>query len=208
MKNKNMNQIGMIILLGIFLIFYMVATFFLDRKVPNNQVEVNPPLTDNVTGELTNTEYLYIANNLYSDFRILYDVVNNKFKVDQEDKLEVGEITYKKIINFDDVMNKIFTENGLKKFLKDLDKYFAITDNGVYLAGNLVTYQTYYFRGDDTNIYIIEKTDNYFKAIVYEKWTSNGTNTLATVDFVKEGNSWLVDNVVILANKQGILKEK
>lgn len=200
-KNTNMTHIGMVILVVIFIIFYMVTTFFLERKVPNNQVEVNPPLTDNMSSELTNTEYIYIVNNLYNDVRILYDVVNNKFKVSQEDTLVVGEITYKKITNFDDVMKRIFTDNGIKKYLKDLDKYFAITDNGVYLAGNLVTYQTYYFRGDDTNIYIIDKSEDKFRAIIYEKWTSNETNTLATIDLVKENNTWLVDNVMILANK-------
>lgn len=200
-KNTNMTHIGMVILVVIFIIFYMVTTFFLERKVSSNQVEVNPPLTDDMSGELTNTEYVYIVNNLYNDLRILYDVVNNKFKVSQEDMLVVGEITYKKITNFDDVMKRIFTENGIKKYLKDLDKYFAITDNGVYLAGNLVSYQTYYFRGDDTNIYIIDKDEDKFKAIIYEKWTSNETNTLATIDLVKENNTWLVDNVMILANK-------
>lgn len=200
-KNTNMTHIGMVILVVIFIIFYMVTTFFLERKVSSNQVEVNPPLTDDMSGELTNTEYVYIVNNLYNDLRILYDVVNNKFKVSQEDMLVVGEITYKKITNFDDVMKRIFTENGIKKYLKDLDKYFAITDNGVYLAGNLVSYQTYYFRGDDTNIYIIDKDEDKFRAIIYEKWTSNETNTLATIDLVKENNTWLVDNVMILANK-------
>lgn len=200
-KNTNMTHIGMVILVVIFIIFYMVTTFFLERKVSSNQIEVNPPLTDDMSGELTNTEYVYIVNNLYNDLRILYDVVNNKFKVSQEDMLVVGEITYKKITNFDDVMKKIFTENGIKKYLKDLDKYFAITDNGVYLAGNLVSYQTYYFRGDDTNIYIIDKDEDKFRAIIYEKWTSNETNTLATIDLVKENNTWLVDNVMILANK-------
>lgn len=200
-KNTNMTHIGMVILVVIFIIFYMVTTFFLERKVSSNQVEVNPPLTDDMSGELTNTEYVYIVNNLYNDLRILYDVVNNKFKVSQENMLVVGEITYKKITNFDDVMKKIFTENGIKKYLKDLDKYFAITDNGVYLAGNLVSYQTYYFRGDDTNIYIIDKDEDKFRAIIYEKWTSNETNTLATIDLVKENNTWLVDNVMILANK-------
>lgn len=203
MKNKNLNMthIGMIILVVIFIIFYMVASFFLERKVPNNQVEVTPPINENINSELTNTEYVYIVNNLYNDLRILYDVVNNKFKVSQDDVLVVGDITYKKIINFDEVMNKLFTENGKNKYLKDLDKYFAITENGVYLAGNLVTYQTYYFRGDDTNIYIIDKDEDKFRAIIYEKWTSNETNTLATIDLVKENNTWLVDNVMILANK-------
>ena len=131
-KNVNMTQIGMIILIIIFIIFYMVATFFLDRKVPSNQVEINPPLNDNLNNELSNTEYVYIVNNLYNDVRILYDVVNNKFKVSQDDTLVVGEITYKKITNFNEVMRKLFTDNGIKKYLKDLDKYFAVTDDGVY----------------------------------------------------------------------------
>lgn len=201
MKNKNMNQIGILILVVVFLVFYMLATFFLDRKVPSNQVEVLPPSTENLENELSDVEYVYIINNIYSDLRILYDVVNNKFKVSQDDILTVGEIPYKKITNFDEVMNKIFTEKGISKYLSDLDNYFAVTDNGVYIAGNLVTYQTYYFRGDNTNIYVIDNTEDTVKAIIYEKWTSNGTNTLATIDLVKVNNKWLVDDVTILANK-------
>lgn len=201
MKNNNMNRTGILILVVIFLVFYVIATFFLERKVPSNQVEVLPPSTENLNNEMTNTEYVHIINSLYSDLRILYDVVNNKFKVSQEDTLTVGEVTYKKIINFDDIMNKIFTEKGINKYLQDLDNYFAITDNGVYLAGNFITYQTYYFRGDNTNIYVIDHTENTVKAIIYEKWTSNDTNTLATIDLVKVNNNWLVDDVTILANK-------
>jgi len=199
-KNNNMNQIGILILVVIFVLFYIVASFFLDRKVPNSQVEV-PPITENMESVLSNTEYMHIINNLYNDLRILYDVVNNKFKVDQNDTLTVGEITYKKVINFDEVMNKIFTEKGINKYLKDLDSYFAITNDGVYLAGNLVSYQTYYFRGDNTNIYVIDCTEDTVKAIIYEKWTSNETNTLATIDLLKIDNNWLVDDVTILSNK-------
>ena len=201
MKNKKMNYIGILILVVIFGLFYAITTFFLDRKVPSNQVEVLPPTTEEMDSGLSNTEYVHIINNLYSDLRILYDVVNTKFKVSQEDTLSVGEITYKKITNFDEVMNKIFTEKGINKYLNDLDNYFAITDNGVYIAGNLVTYQTYYFRGDDTNIYVIDKTDETVTAIIYEKWTSNGTNTLATIDLVKVNREWRVDDVTILSNK-------
>lgn len=200
MNDKKMSQTGIIILIVIFGIFYMVTTFFLDRKVANNQVEV-PPMNENVENELSNTEYIHIINNLYSDLRILYDVVNNKFKVDQNDTLVVGEITYKKVTNFYEVMDKIFTEKGTEKYLKDLDNYFAVTSDGIYLAGNLVTYQTYYFRGDDTNIYVIDHTEHSVKAIIYERWTSNETNTLSTIDLVKVNNDWLVDDVTILSNK-------
>lgn len=201
MNGQKMSRTGIIILVVIFGLFYGITSFFLDKKLANNQVEIDIPVNESHSGQLTNSEYLHIINNLYNNFRILYDVVNNKFKVSQEDTLAVGEITYKKITNFNEVMDKIFTENGTKKYLKDLDNYFAITDNGVYLAGNLVTYQTYYFRGDTTNIYVIDSTDTTIKAIIYEKWTSNDTNTLATVNLVKIQNTWLVDDVTILANK-------
>ena len=57
------------------------------------------------------------------------------------------------ITNFDTVTVNLFTDNGLSKYISDLGSYFAYTDNKYYLAGNLVSYQTYYFRGDNTNIY-------------------------------------------------------
>jgi len=201
MTDNRMHRNGIIILVVFFGLFYFLATYFLNFKITDNQVKLDPSINETVKEELTNSEYIYIINNLYSDLRILYDVVNNKFKVSQEDTLTIGEITYKKITNFDDVMNNIFTENGINKYLSDLDSYFAVTDNGVYIAGNLVSYQTYYFRGDDTNIYIIDTTDEKIEAIIYEKWTSNNTNTLATIDLVKVDNNWRVDNVTILTNK-------
>ena len=131
---------------------------------------------------------------------MLYDVVNSKFKVDQEDVIIIGEITYKKIINFNEIVDGLFTDNGLDKYISDLGSFFAYTDDKYYLAGNLVSYQTYYFRGDTTNIYVLDANDNEINAIIYEKWTSNNKNTLATIKVVKEENEWLIDNISILAS--------
>ena len=89
----------------------------------------------------------------------------------------------------------------MTKYINDLGAYFAYTDEKYYLAGNLVNYQTYYFRGDDTNIYITDATDNTINAIIYERWTSNNKNTLATIRVIKENNSWLIDNISILSNE-------
>ena len=127
--------------------------------------------------------------------------INNKFKVSQDDIQLVGDITYKKVSNFDEIMDKYFTSNGIQSYLNLLNNYFLILDDEVYLAGNLVSYQTYYFRGDNTNIYVIDKSDNSIKAIVYEKWTSNNTNTLALFDVVLENNKWLINDVSILSTK-------
>jgi hypothetical protein len=132
---------------------------------------------------------------------MLYDVVNSKFKVSQEDVIVINDITYKKITNFNDVVDGLFTQNGLNKYIKDLGSYFAITNDTYYLAGNLVSYQTYYFRGDDTKIYVLDATDTEINAIIYEKWTSNNKNTLATIRIVNENNKWLIDNISILANE-------
>ena len=81
------------------------------------------------------------------------------------------------------------------------DAYTNYTNEKYYLAGNLVSYQTYYFRGDTTNIYVLEATDDTIEAIIYEKWTSNDKNTLATIKIVKVDNTWLIDNISILANE-------
>ena len=113
----------------------------------------------------------------------------------------INNIPYKKITNFDMVMNNLFTNNGINKYISDLGNYFAYTDSGYYLAGNLVTYQTYYFRGDKTTISIISSNEYEINAIIYEKWTSNNKNTLATIKVVKENNKWLVDNINIIATE-------
>ena len=96
-------------------------------------------------------------------------------------------------------INGLFTVNGFNKYISDFKSYFAYTNDKYYLAGNLVSYQTYYFRGDDTNIYVLEANENSIDAIIYEKWTSNNKNTLATIKLVKE-ERWLIDNISILSS--------
>ena len=162
---KNMNRNGMLILIGFFVLFYVVTTFFLDRKNPvenkvdNDQIEINYD-SDNYDRQVI------IINNLYKDIKILYDVVNNKFKVDQSDVIVIGDITYKRITNFDSVMSSIFTINGQNKYIETLGTYFAYSDMGYYLAGNLVSYQTYYFRGDNTNVYVTDANENEINGII------------------------------------------
>lgn len=195
----NMNKKGVIILIGIFLIFYLITTFFLDRRNLNKNIpEKEEPIViqDNNYEDEKN-----IVSNLYNDIKILYDVVNNKFNVSQEDTITIGDIIYKKITNYDEVMNGVFTENGEKKYLSDLNNYFAITDSGYYLAGNLVNYQTYYFRGDETNIYVTNVSEDEINGIIYERWTTNNKNTLATIKVINKDGKWLVDDITILATE-------
>ena len=98
-------------------------------------------------------------------------------------------------------MNNLFTEQGRDKYLDDFSNYFAYTDNGYYLAGNLVSYQTYYFRGDKTNIFVTSYNDTEINGIIYEKWSSNNKNTLATIRVVNVDNKWLIDDITILAKE-------
>ena len=193
---KNMNLIGVTILIGIFLIFYFVTTFLLDRRNINRNI----PVKENIVIDNNNyNDEKGIISNLYNNIKILYDVVNNKFTVSQEDTIMIGDIIYKRITNFDDIMNSLFTQNGIKKYVSDLNNYFAYTGDDYYLAGNLVSYQTYYFRGDETNIYILNSTDKEINGIIYEKWHANNKNTLATIKVINEEGKWLVDDINILS---------
>lgn len=190
---------GIFILICIFISFYFITSMFLEKY--KHDEEIN---NDNNAVMDTEKDYVNekeIVDNLYQDVRVLYDVVNSKFKVSQEDVIVINNITYKKIVNFDEVTDHIFTDNGLEKYITDLGSYFAYTDEGYYLAGNLVSYQTYYFRGDATNIYVIDSDDTKIKAIIYEKWTSSNKNTLAMIDVVKVENDWFIDNISILSDE-------
>ena len=195
---KDMNKIGVLILLGVFMLFYIVTSFFLERRNINKDITPSNELVNNEDNNYEN-EKAIIAN-LYKNVRILYDVVNNKFRVSQDDTINIDNVIYKKITNFDEVTSGVFTSNGVKKYVSDLSSYFAYTDNGYYLAGNLVSYQTYYFRGDNTNIFITGVSDNKIDGIIYEKWTNNNTNTLATISVVLVNDKWLVDEINILSN--------
>lgn len=198
MKN-NMNKIGILILVGIFAIFYLITTYLLDKRNINRDVPQKEQII--VDKENSYDDEVNIIKGLYDNVKILYDVVNNKFIVSQEDTISIGNIIYKRITNFDSIMNNLFTGNGIKKYISDLDSYFAYTEDGYYLAGNLVNYQTYYFRGDESNIYVTDSTGDEINGIIYERWTGNNKNTLATIRIVNEEGKWLVDNIEILATE-------
>ena len=195
MKNK-ISFYGIIILICVFISFYFIATFFLDKMKHDEEIPSDiPAVSDKDTNYVDEKE---VITQLYQDVKMLYDVVNSKFKVSQEDVIIINDITYKRITNFDEVVGNLFTSNGVSKYISDLGSYFAYTDDKYYLAGNLVNYQTYYFRGDDTNIYVLNANENEINAIIYERWTNNNKNTLATVKIVKE-DRWLIDNISILS---------
>ena len=198
-KNKKMNHIGMIILISLFFIFFIITSLFLERREnKDNEVE------NTVLPEINTNNYEYqkgVISSLYGNVRVLYDVVNNKFKVSQDDVINMGDIVYKKITNFDEIMNNYFTERGINKYIADMGNFFAYNEDGYYLAGNLVSYQTYYFRGDNTNIYILNANENEINGIIYEKWKSNNKNTLATIKVVKSDSKWLIDDITILSSE-------
>ena len=196
---KDISKIGIFILLIVFILFYLTTTYFLDRH--NLNKNVTPNHNDEIIEKNNYNDEKTIVNNLYQNVRILYDVVNNKYKVDQNDTITIGEIIYKKITNFDEITNPIFTHNGINKYIEVLGNYFAYTDNGYYIAGNLVSYQTYYFRGDETNIYITNASENEINGIIYERWTSNNKNTLALIKVVLENEKWLIENIEILTSE-------
>ena len=196
---KRLDWMGIIILIGLFISFYFITTLFLDNMKHDEEIKEEESAIQKVDPSYDDEKD--IVNRLYQDVRMLYDVVNSKFKVSQEDVIIINDITYKKITNFSDVVGSLFTQNGLNKYISDLGSYFAITNDMYYLAGNLVSYQTYYFRGDTTNIYVMDANDNEINAIIYERWTSNNKNTLATIRIVYENNKWLIDNISILSNE-------
>ena len=196
MKNK-ISFYGILILICIFISFYFVASFFLKNMKHDEEITNDMPAVSDKDNSYVDEKE--IVTQLYQNVKMLYDVVNSKFKVSQDDFIIINDITYKKITNFDEVVNNLFTSNGLSKYISDLGSYFAYTDEKYYLAGNLVNYQTYYFRGDNTNIYVLDANEEEINAIIYERWTSNNKNTLATIKVVKE-DRWLIDNISILSS--------
>lgn len=192
-----MSFYGIVILILTFISFYFIATFFLDRMKPEKEVDKEIPVVNDKVENYNNEKDIVLQ--LYSKAKLLYDVVNSQFKVSQNDMIVIKDITYKKITNFDLVMSDLFTLDGINKYINDLGDYFAYSDESYYLASNLTNYQTYYFRGDNTNIYVTDANDSEINAIIYERWTSNNKNTLATIKLVKD-NRWLIDNITILNN--------
>lgn len=198
MKIKNkLSFYGILILILFFISFYFITTFVLDRITPDKEVDEDlPPI---VEVDKNHDAEKDIVLNLYQKVRLIYDVVNSQFRMSSDDIITIKDITYKKITNFDEVTKKVFTSNGINKYITDFGSYFAHTDGVYYLASNLTNYQTYYFRGDNTSIYILDASDSVINAIIYEKWTSNNKSTLATIRLVKD-SGWLIDNISILNN--------
>ena len=176
---------GILILLSLFLAFYLITNTYLSKHNPRNEA-VKPEDTV-IKKEDNYEEEIKIVNGLYNNVRMLYDVVNNKFKVSQSDTILVGDVTYKRITNFSSVVSSYFTDNGTKKYLQDLKTYFISYKDNYYLAGNT------------TNIYIISSGDTEIEAIIYEKWSSNNKNTLATIRVLKDNGVWLIDDITILS---------
>jgi len=195
-KNK-MSFYGILILIVIFVLFYFVASLFLKNMKPNEEISSDIPAINDTNNDYKDEKE--VVTQLYQEVKVLYDVVNSKFRVSQDDVIIINDITYKKITNFNEVVGHLFTDNGLSKYISDLGSYFAYSNEQYYLAGNLVNYQTYYFRGDNTNIYVLDANENEINAIIYERWTSNNKNTLALIKIVKE-DRWLIDNISILSN--------
>jgi len=195
-KNK-MSFYGILILIVIFVLFYFVASLFLKNMKPNEEISSDIPAINDTNNDYKDEKE--VVTQLYQEVKVLYDVVNSKFRVSQDDVIIINDITYKKITNFNEVVGHLFTDNGLSKYISDLGSYFAYSNEQYYLAGNLVNYQTYYFRGDTTNIYVLDANENEINAIIYERWTSNNKNTLALIKIVKE-DRWLIDNISILSN--------
>ena len=142
MKNK-ISFYGIVILICLFISFYFIASLFLNNMRHDEEIKEDIPAVNDKDNDYDDEKQ--IVTQLYQNVRMLYDVVNSKFKVDQEDVIIINDITYKKITNFDEVVGDLFTENGLSKYISDLGSYFAKTSEKYYLAGNLVNYQTYYF---------------------------------------------------------------
>ena len=91
--NKKLSSIGILSLLGLFLIFYIVANFLLEKRDVKDKKEIDAN-KDVIKEQVNNDKQIAIINRLYSDVRILYDVVNNKFKVSQDDVIVIGDIAF------------------------------------------------------------------------------------------------------------------
>ena len=198
MKIKNkISFYGIIILILFFISFYFVTTFFLDRIKPSKEVEENIPSINKNDNNYSKEKDIVL--NSYNKVRLIYDVVNSQFRVSSDDTMTINDIVYKRISNFDEVTKGLFTLNGVNKYINDFGNYFVNLNGVYYLASNLTNYQTYYFRGDNTSIYVVDVSEDEIKAIIYEKWTSNNKSTLAAIKLVKE-NDWLIDNISILSH--------
>ena len=197
MKIKNkLSFYGIIILIVLNIAFYFIASFFLDRIKPENKVDEEVPSISQVDKDYQKEKDIVLKS--YNKVRLIYDVVNSQFKVSSDEPIIINDKVYKKITNFNDITNGLFTENGINKYISDFSTYFVNVNDDYYLASNLTNYQTYYFRGDNTSIYVVDSMEEEIKAIIYEKWTSNNKTTLAAIKLLKVEENWLIDNISIL----------
>ena len=109
MKNK-ISFYGIVILICLFISFYFIASLFLNNMRHDEEIKEDIPAVSDKDNDYDDEKQ--IVTQLYQNVRMLYDVVNSKFKVDQEDVIIINDITYKKITNFDEVVGDLFTENG------------------------------------------------------------------------------------------------
>ena len=93
-------------------------------QIPGEVEEDIPSISEN---DNSYTKEKEIVLKSYNKVRLIYDVVNSQFKVSSDEQVIMNDKVYKRITNFDDITNGVFTLNGINKYINEIDKRKVLT---------------------------------------------------------------------------------
>lgn len=113
------------------------------------------------------------------------------FKIDDE-QIRIDELLYKKILNYEEVINNTFTENGKQIINENLRKYVLTIGDNYYLKLDELNFETEYKKHRFEKVEVLNEKLNFkIKSqinFIDQKGTLDNQITL-----IKEKDKWLID---------------
>ncbi len=120
---------------------------------------------------------------------------NNVFKIDEE-QIEIDDLWYKKILNYEEVLNENFTENGKKILNENFKKYILQIGNNYYIKLDELNFETEYNKSQFKKVEVTENRIDYNIKTSIKFIDQKGTLDNKII-LIKEKDKWLIDNYKI-----------
>ncbi len=171
-----------------------------NEKDASNDTTKSNEIAQDMTPKLTESDIKQLFN-IAQDIYLEGDI----FIVDEEPSLEREDEdglswSYNKVRNYDEIMNKYFTSNGIKNMEKDKERtgLFTKIDGVTYCGeGGREMITSYESINVGNIVYEGNKINAEINADLYEylgiERTSEIDNIKTNIIFVKEGDSWKID---------------
>ncbi len=185
----------------IFIAVGIVLVLFGGYKLLNSKKENNMPI-ENKDEDITPTESeaISIIDDKLQEIMSLFETPKDIFSVAEE--TEIDSVLRIKVNNYDEVINKLYTSNGIKQLENmkyDKDLYVLKNETGVYLLSKLPD-NKYHSKEQKTIASIgIEKNSiicniTYSKSYVKETGDIQVSSNIIKLELKYSNKVWLIEN--------------